>query len=125
VADYRPAETAERKLTKEAGTLTRIDLVENEDIVAGLAAGRRAGQLVVAFAAETPQNEQEMLDRARRKRERKGVDLLVVNEVGWEQGFEAADNTVQIISADGVVGAASGTKLRVADAVWNAVVAAR
>lgn len=125
VADYRPAETAERKLTKEAGTLTRIDLVENEDIVAGLAAGRRQGQFVVAFAAETPQNEQELLDRARRKRERKGVDLLVVNEVGWEQGFEAADNTVQIVSADGVVGAASGTKLRVADAVWDAVVAAR
>jgi phosphopantothenoylcysteine decarboxylase/phosphopantothenate--cysteine ligase len=49
----------------------------------------------------------------------------VVNEVGWEQGFEAADNTVQIVSADGVVGAASGTKLRVADAVWDAVVAAR
>jgi phosphopantothenoylcysteine decarboxylase/phosphopantothenate--cysteine ligase len=64
VADYRPAETAERKLTKEAGTLTRIDLVENEDIVAGLAAGRRQGQLVVAFAAETPQKEQELLDRA-------------------------------------------------------------
>ncbi|WP_406248383.1 bifunctional phosphopantothenoylcysteine decarboxylase/phosphopantothenate--cysteine ligase CoaBC [Microbacterium sp. M] len=125
VADYRPAETAERKLTKEAGTLTRIDLVENEDIVAGLAAGRRQEQFVVAFAAETSQNEQEMLDRARRKRERKGVDLLVVNEVGWEQGFEAADNTVQIVSADGVVGAASGTKLRVADAVWDAVVAAR
>ena len=125
VADYRPAETAERKLTKEAGTLTRIDLVENEDIVAGLAAGRRQGQLVVAFAAETPQNEQELLDRARRKRERKGVDLLVVNEVGWEQGFEAADNTVQIVDAAGIVGAVSGTKRQVADAVWDAVIAAR
>ena len=125
VADYRPAETAERKLTKEAGTLTRIDLVENEDIVAGLAAGRRQGQFVVAFAAETPQNEQELLDRARRKRERKGVDLLVVNEVGWEQGFEAADNTVQIVDAAGIVGAVSGTKRQVADAVWDAVIAAR
>ena len=125
VADYRPAETAERKLTKEAGTLTRIDLVENEDIVAGLAAGRRQGQFVVAFAAETPQNEQELLDRARRKRERKGVDLLVVNEVGWEQGFEAADNTVQIVDAAGIVGAVSGTKRQVADAVWDAVITAR
>lgn len=125
VADYRPAETAERKLTKEAGALTRIDLVENEDIVAALAAARRPGQVVVAFAAETPEDEQELLDRARRKRERKGVDLLVVNEVGWERGFEAADNTVQIVAAAGTVGAASGTKRQVADAVWDAVVAAR
>ncbi|MFB7249715.1 bifunctional phosphopantothenoylcysteine decarboxylase/phosphopantothenate--cysteine ligase CoaBC [Microbacterium sp. NPDC056234] len=125
VADYRPAEKAERKLTKESGTLERIELVENEDIVAGLAADRHAGRLVVAFAAETPQDEHEMLERARRKRERKGVDLLVVNEVGWEQGFESADNTVQIVAAEGVVGAASGTKRQVADAVWDAVVAAR
>ena len=121
VADYRPAETAERKLTKEAGVLTRIDLVENEDIVAGLAARRRAGQTIVAFAAETPESESELLDRARRKRERKGVDLLVVNEVGWERGFESGENAVQIVGEAGVVSAASGTKRQVADAIWDAV----
>ena len=125
VADYRPAETAQRKLTKEAGALERIELIENEDIVAGLAAGRRAAQTVVAFAAETPRDEQELLDRARHKRERKGVDLLVVNEVGWDRGFESAENTVQIVAAEGVVGSASGTKRAVADAVWDAVIAVR
>ncbi|UYO97311.1 bifunctional phosphopantothenoylcysteine decarboxylase/phosphopantothenate--cysteine ligase CoaBC [Microbacterium sp. M28] len=125
VADYRPAETAQRKLTKEAGPLERIELIENEDIVAGLAAGRRAAQTVVAFAAETPRDEQELLDRARRKRERKGVDLLVVNEVGWDRGFESAENTVQIVADTGVVGEASGTKRQVADAVWDAVIAVR
>src|SRR5690606_26423206 len=80
VADYRPAEVAEGKLTKESGALESIDLVQNEDIVASLAARRHPGQVVVAFAAETPQDAEEMLARARRKRERKGVDLLVVNE---------------------------------------------
>jgi len=126
VADYRPAEVAEGKLTKEAGTLTRIDLVENEDIVAGLAASRRPGQTMVAFAAETTRDAAELLDRARRKRERKGVDLLVVNEVGWQVGFESAENTAQVIGAGGaVVAEASGSKREVASAVWDAVLATR
>lgn len=126
VADYRPAEVADGKLTKEAGTLTRIDLVENDDIVAGLAASRREGQTIVAFAAETPRDADELLERARRKRERKGVDLLVVNEVGWQVGFESADNTAQVIGEGGaVLATASGTKREVATAVWDAVIATR
>lgn len=126
VADYRPAETADAKLTKEAGPLTSIELVENDDIVAGLAAARRDGQTIVAFAAETPKDAAELLERARRKRERKGVDLLVVNEVGWARGFETSDNEVRIVGdAGAVVGTASGSKRQVADAVWDAVLAAR
>jgi phosphopantothenoylcysteine decarboxylase/phosphopantothenate--cysteine ligase len=124
VADYRPAEVADGKLTKEAGALESIDLVQNEDIVASLAARRHPGQVVVAFAAETPQDADEVLARARRKRERKGVDLLVVNEVGWERGFEAADNTVQVIGEGGAVLArSSGTKRAVADDIWDVIAA--
>lgn len=124
VADYRPAEVADGKLTKESGVLESIDLVQNEDIVASLAARRHPGQVVVAFAAETPQDADEMLARARRKRERKGVDLLVVNEVGWDRGFEAADNTVQVIGEGGVVLAkASGSKRAVADDIWDVIAA--
>src|SRR5690606_7995012 len=124
VADYRPAEVAEGKLTKESGALESIDLVQNEDIAASLAARRHPGQVVVAFAAETPQDADEMLARARRKRERKGVDLLVVNEVGWDRGFEAAENTVQIIGDGGAVLAkASGSKRAVADDIWDVIAA--
>ena len=102
-----------------------LELVENPDIVAGLAAGRRPGQTIVAFAAETSSGD-ELLERARRKRERKDVDLLVVNEVGWARGFESTDNEVVVIGRSGEVAAeASGSKLEVADAVWDAVVAAR
>lgn len=126
VADYRPAEVAAGKLTKEAGVLTRLDLVENDDIVAGLAASRPAGQTVVAFAAETPRDETELLERARRKRARKGVDLLVVNEVGWDRGFERAENTVHILGPGGTAaGTASGSKREVAAAVWDAIVRER
>ena len=127
VADYRPAQISTAKLTKEDGdgTLT-LQLVENPDVVAGLAADRRAGQTIVAFAAETGSDAAERLERARRKRERKDVDLLVLNEVGWDRGFESAENAVVIVGAGGaVVGEAAGTKRQTADAVWDAVVAVR
>jgi phosphopantothenoylcysteine decarboxylase/phosphopantothenate--cysteine ligase len=126
VADYRPVAVSDRKLTKEAGGVPTIELVENEDIVAALADAKRPGQVVVGFAAETPENEAEMLERARRKQERKGVDFLVVNAVGWKHGFESAENAVHILGAGGAVaGTASGTKRAVAAAVWNAVRADR
>ncbi|WP_136057501.1 bifunctional phosphopantothenoylcysteine decarboxylase/phosphopantothenate--cysteine ligase CoaBC [Microbacterium sp. K24] len=122
VADYRPVAVSERKLTKEGGGIPPIELVENEDIVASLAAARRPGQLVVGFAAETPQNQEELFDRARRKQQRKGVDVLVVNEVGWEHGFESGDNAVQILGPSGVIaGAAAGSKGEVAAAIWDAL----
>ncbi|KAA9085257.1 bifunctional phosphopantothenoylcysteine decarboxylase/phosphopantothenate--cysteine ligase CoaBC [Microbacterium radiodurans] len=126
VADYRPAEVSDRKLRKEDGPLASITLVPNDDILAGLAAARRDGQTVVGFAAETVDGPAEMLERARRKRERKGVDLLVVNEVGWSTGFGAGENAVAVIGADGeVVVEASGSKAVVADAVWDAIASAR
>lgn len=125
VADYRPVEVADRKLTKESGGIPAIELVENADIVAGLAHRRRPGQLIVAFAAETPEtagDQDELLARARRKQQRKGVDVLVVNEVGWERGFEAGENAVMVLGADGAVAAtASGSKRAVATVVLDAV----
>lgn len=123
VADYRPATAADQKLTKEEGVLDRIDLVENEDIVAGLAEGRRPGQTVVAFAAETLTDPDARRERARRKRERKGVDLLVVNLADAEHGFEQAENAVEIIGDGGeVVASAAGSKREVSSAIWDAVV---
>lgn len=131
VADYRPATTAAHKLTKEEGVLTRIDLVENEDVVAALATARvegRApdGQTIVAFAAETLADPDDRRERARRKRERKGADLLAVNLADADHGFERAENAVEIIGAEGAVVAASeGTKSEVARKIWDAIVAER
>ncbi len=126
VADYRPAQASDQKLTKEDGALTRIELVENEDVVAALAAARPSGQTVVAFAAETLPDADERRERARRKRERKGVDLLVVNLADAEHGFEQPDNAVEIIGEGGEVAAsAAGAKRQVASAIWDAVLVAR
>jgi phosphopantothenoylcysteine decarboxylase/phosphopantothenate--cysteine ligase len=127
VADYRVAESSERKLAKEdtGGELT-LRLVETDDILAGLVRARRPGQTLVGFAAETETDAAALLDRARRKRRRKGVDLLAVNEVGWQKGFEQPDNALTVIgSDDSVLATVSGTKREVADALWDAIRAAR
>lgn len=128
VADYRVAEVSPLKRAKEAvpaGGIT-LDLVENDDILAGLVRARRKGQTVVGFAAETPGDGETLLDRGRRKAARKGADLLAVNEVGWSKGFESGDNAVTIIDVAGeVVGARRGSKRDVADALWDAVLRVR
>ncbi len=124
VADYRVAEVSDAKLAKDAadGPGITLHLVENDDILAGLVRRRRDGQIVVGFAAETPQEGETLLDRGRRKAARKGADLLAVNQVGWAQGFEADRNEVTLLDAAGeVVATADGTKRDVADAIWDAV----
>lgn len=125
VADYRVAAVSHTKLRKEDG-VPRLELTTNPDILAGLVAARRPGQTIVGFAAETADSDAELADRGRRKAQRKGADLLVVNRVGWESGFESPDNQVLILDAAGdAVGEASGTKRAVATAVWDAVEALR
>ncbi|MBN9223889.1 MAG: phosphopantothenoylcysteine decarboxylase [Microbacterium sp. SCN 70-27] len=125
VADFRVAEVSHDKLRKEDG-VPLLDLVPNPDVLAGLVAGRRPGQTVVGFAAETADSDEELLERGRRKRARKGVDLLIVNRVSWDAGFETPDNRVLILDAeDTVVADAEGTKREVADAVWDAVAVSR
>jgi phosphopantothenoylcysteine decarboxylase/phosphopantothenate--cysteine ligase len=122
VADFRVADVSHEKLRKEDGDGTAtLSLVENPDILAELVAARRQGQRIVGFAAETAGDDEELRDRGRRKLARKGADLLVVNRVDWDRGFEAADNEVVILAPSGVVAEASGTKRAVADALWDAV----
>jgi len=128
VADYRAAEVADLKRSKEdaGGSRVTLELVENEDILAGLVAARSDGQTIVGFAAETAMDAADLRERGRRKRRRKGVDLLAVNEVGWSKGFETADNAVLIIDAhDEVIASPRGSKRVVADALWDAVLTVR
>ena len=121
VADYRVAEISREKLRKEDG-VPRLELVTTPDVLAGLVAARRPGQTIIGFAAETAADDEELLARGRRKRARKGVDLLAVNRVDEDHGFEVADNRVLLLDAsDQVVTDAAGTKREVADAIWEAV----
>lgn len=125
VADFRVAEVSRHKIRKEDG-IPRLELVANPDVLAGLVAAQRPGQTVFGFAAETAESDDDLLARGRRKRERKGVDFLAVNRVGEGHGFESSENRVILLDAAGaVVTDVAGSKRAVADAIWDAVVAAR
>jgi phosphopantothenoylcysteine decarboxylase/phosphopantothenate--cysteine ligase len=114
VADFRPKASAETKLSKEDG-LPELILEPTPDILAGLASRRAEGQVLVGFAAET----HDALERGRRKLERKGVDLLVVNDVSAPgAGFDHDTNAVAILSAHGRT---TDIPLTSKDAVANAV----
>ena len=100
VADYTPAAAARAKLAKGDGPFT-LTLTRTPDILADLGAMRAAGAarpVLVGFAAETD----DVLRKAREKRARKQVDLIVANDVSQPgRGFEVETNAVTIIAADG------------------------
>jgi phosphopantothenoylcysteine decarboxylase/phosphopantothenate--cysteine ligase len=117
VADFRPVVAAEHKLTKDQG-VPQLVLERTPDILAGLAARRRPGQVIVGFAAETDRP----LERARAKRAAKGVDLMVVNDVSAPGvGFDHDTNAVTIVSASGEQEVPLSAKTVVADAVLDKV----
>ena len=99
VADFRPAEPYAGKLVREQGAGLSLDLEPTDDVIAGLAAERRDGQVLVGFAAE---HGGDFVARARGKLERKGIDAIVVNDVSDSSiGFESTDNEVTIVSGPG------------------------
>ena len=123
VADYRPASVADAKVKKSGEGLV-IELVENPDILAGLARDARPEQVVVGFAAETGDAVGSVLEHGRAKARRKGADLLAVNEVGNGSGFGDVPNAVVILDTRGeVVGQVEGTKADVARGLIDAVAA--
>ncbi|WP_159620854.1 bifunctional phosphopantothenoylcysteine decarboxylase/phosphopantothenate--cysteine ligase CoaBC [Ruania rhizosphaerae] len=124
VADFRPAQTRTEKTKKHAdGSVESLELVQNPDILAGLVSGRREGQIIVGFAAETGDADGSVLDHGRAKARRKGADLLAVNAVGADVGFGDVPNEVHLLDASGSdLGAGGGTKDDVAHVVWDAVV---
>lgn len=124
VSDYRPETVAEDKIKKDtAGDRITIELVRNPDILAGLALNRPAGQVIVGFAAETENDRTALLALGRAKIARKGSDLLVLNRVGWTEGFATDGNAVTVLDRAGdIVMEASGSKSSVADRILDAVV---
>ena len=121
VADFRPASDVASKIKKSDGAPAPIELVENPDILLELVrtrAERAPEQVIVGFAAETD----DVVAHGRAKLERKGCDLLVVNQVGEGRAFGTEDNQALILSPDGVaVEVPHGPKEDLADQVWDLV----
>ena len=96
VADYRPVTVAPHKLKKDGGPIT-IDLEPTEDILGGLRERGFEG-LLVGFAMET----EELLVRARAKLDRKGLDIIVANNLNQAgAGFAERTNVVTFLNRDG------------------------
>ena len=123
VADFRPARQQPHKIKKgTAAEPDAIELVRNPDVLAELITKRQAGQVVVGFAAETGDDDGDVLSHGRAKLAAKGCDLLVVNAVGDGRAFDVADNTGWLLAADGTeTELASGSKALLASRVWDAV----
>ena len=100
VADWRVASASDKKMKKDGtGTLPTLDFAENPDILATVSQmgdGRPA--LVVGFAAET----HDVIAHATAKRDRKGCDWIVANDVSPETGIMGgSENAVTLISDAG------------------------
>jgi phosphopantothenoylcysteine decarboxylase/phosphopantothenate--cysteine ligase len=95
VADWR-VDAAPGKLKKEAGPPS-LNWHKNPDILAGLAQSPRRPRLLVGFAAET----ERAVDQAKAKRERKGCDWIIANDVSVDR-MGGEQNLVHVITRDGV-----------------------
>ena len=94
VADYRVASVAEHKLKKGIDGLPVIELVENPDILAAVAA-LKDGPFCVGFAAES----QNLEEYAEQKRRKKNIPLIVGNLV--QEGFGGEDNRIVLFDEGG------------------------
>jgi phosphopantothenoylcysteine decarboxylase/phosphopantothenate--cysteine ligase len=98
VADFRPRHFLEAKFKREGREQWQLDLVANSDILADLVERRRAGSVIVGFAAETG----DLVEHATEKLRRKGVDMIVANDVSVEgAGFDGDSNVVVLLGANG------------------------
>jgi phosphopantothenoylcysteine decarboxylase / phosphopantothenate---cysteine ligase len=124
VADFRPTSYADTKIKKTSGGgVPHIELERTDDILAELSRHRlRDGQVIVGFAAETGDATGSVLEHGQAKLAAKGCDLLVVNEVGVDRGFESDDNEAVVLGADGSsTPIPRGPKTVIAHVVWDLV----
>lgn len=116
-ADFRAAAMAEGKI-KRQGNLD-LHLEPTEDILASLAARQTEGQTIVGFAAE---HGGDLIGRAKEKLARKGVDMIVLNDVSDSRiGFESENNQVAMVTENSVWTTGIGPKDKIAKAILDRV----
>lgn len=117
VADFMVDAPAEHKVKKSDDGL-QLDLVKNIDILAELGSRKKARQILVGFAAESRDHQQEGM----RKLQEKNLDLIVVNDIlGSQSGFDVDTNQVTLIDRNGSHEVPLMSKEDTADQIWDAV----
>ena len=121
-ADYRFANPSQQKMKKEAGKPLIFELVENPDIAAAVGAAKKPGQTLVGFAAET----ENLLDNARRKLDKKNLDMIVANDVSKPgAGFNVDTNIATLITRDGLTDCPLQSKAELAETILDKIVELR
>jgi len=121
VADYRPAEPDSEKRPKDGQPWT-VTLEPTTDVLRELGGrrGPRTRSVLVGFAADRGERG---LERAREKLANKRADLIVFNDVARDDvGFDASDNEVVLVAAEGERRIDKAPKERIAAAILDEVV---
>ena len=121
VADYRPESRSTQKIKKHNGKAPVITLVENPDIIATVSQLANRPSLVAGCAAET----QSVIEHAREKRLRKGLDIIIANDVSDpDTTFGSEQNAVHLITAAEEKSLPLASKRVIAEQIVIAVAAA-
>lgn len=124
ISDYRVAQPSERKLKKvDLGSKFTLELIQNPDIIAGLAERRLPKTKLIGFAAETESGEV-LKSAALAKLRSKNLDLIVANDVSEGKAFDSDANEVIILSetAESYV---TGSKLEIANKILDLLLTAK
>jgi phosphopantothenoylcysteine decarboxylase/phosphopantothenate--cysteine ligase len=119
VADFRPSQAEEGKIKKQGRERMVLELEPTVDVLAALAARKRADQTIVGFAAE---HGSDAVRIARGKLSAKKLDALVVNDVSRADiGFDSQENEVTILTAEGEQPIPRAAKSAIAEAILDSV----
>lgn len=111
--DYQPKQVEAEKIKKSNGDL-QLTLVRTVDILR--TTPRKAGQVVIGFAAES----QNLIENAKKKCREKSLDLVVANDISRDDiGFGSEENQVSLVDFDGVKALPKMTKTSVADRILD------
>lgn len=99
VADYRPKEQADNKIKRKEGSNLTLELIPNKDIAASLGKAKKVGQILIGFALETNNEEQNALDKITKK----NLDYIVLNSLNDNgAGFQHDTNKIAILNKNGL-----------------------
>ena len=121
VADYRPKYVSIEKIKKKGGELT-LELERTDDILAYLGEHKRQGQFLCGFAMET----QDLIENARKKLQKKHLDMIVANSLRVEgAGFGGDTNVVTIITENEEISLGKMSKEETASKIIDRILAER
>ncbi|WP_042507948.1 bifunctional phosphopantothenoylcysteine decarboxylase/phosphopantothenate--cysteine ligase CoaBC [Tropheryma whipplei] len=108
VSDFQPREVASQKIKSNDGWT--LQLISTDDLLRELASNKSRPRVLVGFSAETEESANCRIDIARQKLLSKGCDYMVVNQVGFDVGFDVSDTEVSLIDDKQVFFTARGSK---------------